>query len=98
MAFESKFAAASKAAGTWLNTVGLIAKFGRTGAVDPSYELLMPSEGRAGPDLLSSFAEYGPTIRSMLTPLRSVSDGQVRWEHGRGLSGIVVDPKNVFPH
>jgi hypothetical protein len=40
----SKLRAASEAAESWLNTVAVVAEFGRTGDVDAAFRLLLPSE------------------------------------------------------
>lgn len=61
-----------------------------------------------GQPLESSFAilsalqideeRYGSIIYSALDELTALSDGPVKWKHGRGLSGLVRGRDATFPH
>ena len=41
---------------------------------------------------------YGKIIAESLVKLAAVSDGPIKWAHGRGLSTIARTPKMVYPH
>jgi hypothetical protein len=97
----SKFQAASKAAEGWLNTVGHVARLGRCGSVTPAFELLMPTpstkDGRPY-NLQDSYFEHEEVLEQAQDALTALSDSPVKWEHGRGLSGIAPIPAAVYPH
>jgi hypothetical protein len=97
----SKFQAASKAAEGWLNTVGHVARLGRCGSVTPALELLMPTpstkDGRPY-NLQDSYCEHAEVLEQVQDALAALSDSPVKWEHGRGLSGIARVPAAVYPH
>jgi hypothetical protein len=91
------FRAASKAAERWLNTVALIAHFGRGGGVHPLYELLMPTEGLRY-NLHDSYNQHAEVLGQMKDKLAVLSDSSVAWEHGRGRSGVARVPACTYPH
>ena len=99
MAAES-FEAASKAAESWLNTVSVIAHLGKGGNVDAAYHLLLPSPERGDRSyaLQNSWRQHAAVLKEMLDGLAVVSDGPVKWEHGRGLSAITGVPNATYPH
>src|SRR5262245_54147871 len=99
MSLDPKFEAASRAAESWLNTVASVAHLGRGGAVDPAFELLLPTKGGgARYNLRDSYAEHAGLLDRMKDKLALQSDGPVQWEHGRGLSAIARVPSAVYPH
>lgn len=99
MALDPKFDAASEAAESWPNTVAMIAHLGPSGAVDPAYELLLPNPAHEVRYYLQDdFREHADVLDRMNAHLAAVSDGPVKWEHGRGLSAIVFVPRATLPH
>jgi hypothetical protein len=94
----SKFRAASEACEDWLNIVSFISHFGPSGAVDQLYPLLMPTEATKRTNLQTSYNEHAALLDQLKDSLAVVSDGPVKWEHGRGWSGIARVPAGVYPH
>ena len=96
---RESFDGASRAAESWINTVGLVAKLGERGSVDAAYRLLLsPADEPNWPNLLESFNQHGGTLRDAFRDLASLSDGPIKWRHGRGRSAIANRPELVFPH
>jgi hypothetical protein len=110
MSLPPTFLQASEAAEGWLGTVRFIAHFGPSGSVGPLYELLLPTPDPTNPrgkrrkgkelpgwNLQDSYNTYAPIIMEALPLLAKVTDGPVRWEHGRGRSGVARVPSMVYP-
>ena len=97
----SKFQVVSEAAEEWLSTVSLVAQFGQTGSVDLAFELLMPTlstkDGRPY-NLQDSYRKHVEVLDQARDLLAALSDSPVKWEHGRGLSGVARVPASVYPH
>jgi hypothetical protein len=99
MSLDKRFRSASEAAWFWLNTVHLVAEFGRLGRVDQAYERLLPtSKQDRGGNLQNSYHNHAEVLQPALEACAAVSDGAIRWEHGRGLSAIARVPDDVYPH
>jgi hypothetical protein len=97
---RAAFRAASEAAESWVNTVAQVAKFGRSGTdngVDLMLTLLTPLKG-VKRNLHDDYHEHVDLLKRMQEQMAVVSDGPVKWEHGRGVSGVARVPASVFPH
>jgi len=90
MPLPESFEAASKAAEYWVNAVSLIADHGRRNSVNVAFRSLAHLE--------VSYRQHADTIYEAKDELAALSDGPVKWEHGRGLSAIAGSPEHVFPH
>ncbi len=95
---ESRFRAASEAAENWVNTVGLVAHFGPSGAIDPLYEQLLPSGKDIGYNLRDSYHEHIEVLTTLWGKLAEVNTvGPVGLKHGLGWSGVARAPRAMYP-
>ncbi len=95
----TKFREASKAAELWLNAVQMVVKFGEEGAVGQAYKLLMPSvDSGISFNLHDSYFKHIEVLDEANTDLTALSDGPVKWDHGRGSSAVARVPSAVYPH
>jgi len=98
MTESGRFEAASEAAERWPNSVAVVAHLAKIGNVDEAYRILLPSKGRrASTSLWTSVREHAGVLHELAPELAKVSDGAVKWERGRGLTGVFTDP-GVLPH
>jgi DNA-binding MarR family transcriptional regulator len=97
----SKFEAASNAAEGWISTVGMVVHLGHCGQIDPAFKLLLPTpstkDGRPY-NLHDSYSQHAEVLDQARDLLATLSDSPVKWEHGRGLSGVARVPAAVYPH
>jgi hypothetical protein len=78
--------------------MSFVTLYSRSGQVDQLYPILMPTRGHDLPNLQDSYREHAPVLAEWREALADVSDGPVRWAHGRGLSGVAAVPAGVYPH
>jgi hypothetical protein len=95
----AKFRAASEAAEGWPAIVAMLApgKGGRRLGVDMAMKLLMPSKGIRH-NLQDSYRQHIETLDQAMDQLAALSDGLVKWNHGRGMSAIARVPSVTLPH
>jgi hypothetical protein len=97
----SKFEAASHAAEAWISIVGRVVHLGQCGQIEPAYEVLLPPPStKVGPsfNLHDSYWQHSEVLDQARDLLATLSDSPVKWEHGRGLSGVARVPAAVYPH
>lgn len=103
MSDEADFRAASEAAHSWVNTVHLLARYGKLGRAEFAFDVLFASEDVSIQDqddisLDGSYSQHVRILMDMSESLAVHSDGLIEWEHGRGLSAVVGSPDAVFKH
>jgi hypothetical protein len=98
MSIDPEFEAASQAAEGWPACVSTISKLAKAGNVDEVYKLLMPATGGLTNNLYDDYWKHCDALHRMKDQLAAVSDGPVKWEHGRGWSAVANVPAAVYPH